>query len=156
MEIRPIRSEKEYEARLEEIEAFFEHEPEPGTSEADHFDLLAMVISDYEDRRWPIDPPHPIAAIRFAMEQRGYTQAELAKLLGSRSRASEILSKKRHLTVEMAWKLHRHWKIPAEALLRPYALVRTRSASAKDTARRPGRTRRAPSRTAGRKPRSLA
>jgi HTH-type transcriptional regulator/antitoxin HigA len=69
---------------------------------------------------WPIDPPDAIAAIRFQMDQKGLGQADFARLVGSRSRASEILSRKRPLTIKQAWKLHREWKIPAEALLRPY------------------------------------
>ena len=117
--IRPLRSEADYEAALREIEAYFEHEPEPGSAEADRFDLLALVIEDYEERRWPIDPPDPVDAIRFSMEISGRTQADLGRLLGSRQRASDILSGKRPLTLRMAWALNREWGIPAEALIKP-------------------------------------
>ncbi|MGD9618059.1 MAG: type II toxin-antitoxin system HigA family antitoxin [Alphaproteobacteria bacterium] len=120
MLIRPIRNEAEYEAALEEIERYFDREPVPGTPEADRFDILAMLIGAYERERWPIDPPEPIEAIQSYMEQRGYTQSDLADLLGSRSRASEILNRRRPLTMEMAWKLHRDWGLPAESLIRPY------------------------------------
>jgi HTH-type transcriptional regulator/antitoxin HigA len=117
--IRPIRTETEYEEALEQIERYFESEPKPGTSEADRFDLLALTIEDYERNRWPIDPPETIDAIRYRMETDGYTQADLGRLLGSRQRASDILTKKRPLTMKMAWKLHREWNIPAEALIAP-------------------------------------
>jgi HTH-type transcriptional regulator/antitoxin HigA len=117
--IRPLRSEADYDAALEEIERYFEHEPKPGTPEADRFDLLALIIEDYERKRWPIDPPGPIDAIRYRMETRGYTQGDLGRLLGSRQRASDILTGKRPLTMKMVWKLHREWDIPAEALIAP-------------------------------------
>lgn len=117
--IRPIRSETEYDEALEQIEQYFENEPKPGTPEADPFDLLALIVEDYERKRWPIDPPGTIDAIRYRMETGGYTQADLGRLLGSRQRASDILTSKRALTMRMAWKLHREWNIPAEALIAP-------------------------------------
>lgn len=119
--IRPIRSEAEYEAAVDEIERFFEDEPKKGSAEADRFDLLALVVEDYERRRWPIESPDPVEAIRYGMESGGRSQADLGRLLGSRQRASDILSRKRRLTMDMAWKLHREWGIPAEALIRPAA-----------------------------------
>ena len=118
--IRPIRNDADYEAALREIEVYFEREPEPGSTEADRFDLLALVIEDYEERRWPIDPPDPVDAIRFSMEISGRTQADLGRLLGSRQRASDVLSRKRPLTMRMAWALNREWGIPAEALIQPH------------------------------------
>src|SRR6202007_3361196 len=117
--IRPLHSEADYDAALKEIERYFENEPKPGTAEADHFDLLAMIIEDYERKRWPIEPPRTIEAIRYRMETGGYTQADLGRLLGSRQRASDILTRKRFLTMRMAWKLHREWNIPAQALIAP-------------------------------------
>ena len=117
--IRPLRTEADYDAALAEIERYFDKEPKPGTPNADRFDLLALVIEDYERRHWPIEPPDPVDAIRYRMEIGGYTQADLGRLLGSRQRASEVLSRKRRLTMQMAWKLHRDWDIPAEALIRP-------------------------------------
>jgi HTH-type transcriptional regulator/antitoxin HigA len=117
--IRPLRTEADYDAALREIETYFEHEPMPGSAAADRFDLLALVIEDYEEKRWPIDPPDPIDAIRFSMEINGRTQADLGRLLGSRQRASDILSGKRPLTMRMAWRLNREWGIPAEALIQP-------------------------------------
>ena len=93
----------------------------------DRFDALAALIEAYEAHHWRIDPPDPVAAIRARMQQAGYTQADLARLLGSRSRASEILARRRGLTMEQAYRLHQEWRIPAEALLRPIrsATIRT-------------------------------
>jgi len=127
--IRPLRSEADYDAALEEIERYFEDEPKPGTQEADRFDLLALIIEDYERKRWPIDPPDTIDAIRYRMETGGYTQADLGRLLGSRQRASDILTRKRALTMRMAWRLHREWGIPAEALITPPRTRARRSAA---------------------------
>ncbi|HZY22968.1 MAG: type II toxin-antitoxin system HigA family antitoxin [Microvirga sp.] len=117
MDIRPLRTEADYDAALAAIEAFFDDEPDPGSPEADAFDLLALVIADYERRHWPIDPPDPVDAIRYRMETGGFSQADLGRLLGSRQRASDILNRKRLLTLRMAKKLHREWGVPAEALL---------------------------------------
>src|SRR6202047_1441447 len=116
--IRPLHSEADYDA-LRQIERYFESEPKPGTPEADRFDLLALIIEDYERKRWPIEPPDTIDAIRSRMETGGYTPADLWRLLGSRQRASDILTRKRPLTMRMAWKLHREWNILAEALMAP-------------------------------------
>lgn len=126
--IRPIRNEAGYDAALKEIERYFEREPEPGTPEADRFDLLALVIEDYEDKRWPIETPDPVEAIKLKMEQKGFARADLAELIGSRSRASEILNRRRRLTADVIWKLNRKWGIPAESLIRPYKL-KTKSAT---------------------------
>jgi HTH-type transcriptional regulator / antitoxin HigA len=117
--IRPLRTDADHQAALEEIERYFENEPKPSTAEADRFELLALVIEDYERKRWPIEPPDAIDAIRYCMEMHGYTQADLGRLLGSRQRASEVLSGKRPLTMQMAWKLHRDWGVPAQALITP-------------------------------------
>src|ERR1051326_5847919 len=120
MNIRPIRTDADYNWALKEIEQYFEHKPKRGTPAADRFDVLATLIEAYEEKYWPIDPPDAVEAIRFRMEQSGLSQTDLARLIGSRSRASEILRRKRPLTLEQAWTLHREWHIPAEALLRPH------------------------------------
>jgi HTH-type transcriptional regulator/antitoxin HigA len=117
--IGPIRTERDYDRALKEIAQYFEREPRRNSPDADRFDVLAALIEAYEMKRWPVDPPDAVEAIRFRMEQAGLAQADLARLLGSRSRASEIMRGKRALTLEQAWKLHREWHIPAEALLRP-------------------------------------
>jgi HTH-type transcriptional regulator/antitoxin HigA len=117
--VRPIRSEAEYEAALDEIESYFDKQPEPGTPAGDRFDLLALVIEDYERKHWPVEAPDPVEAIRYRMQTGGFTQTDLGRLFGSRQRASDVLARKRPLTLEMAWKLHRAWAVPAEALLTP-------------------------------------
>lgn len=127
--IRPLRSERDYDAALEEIERYFDNEPKPGTPEGDRFDLLALVIEDYERKHWPIDPPDAVDAIRYRMETGEHTQADLGRLLGSRQRASDILTRKRPLTMKMAWRLHREWGIPAEALIAPPQTRGRRSAA---------------------------
>ncbi|HEX4367762.1 MAG TPA: XRE family transcriptional regulator [Rhodopila sp.] len=119
MDIRPLRTEADYDWALAEIEPYFINPPPVDTAEAERFDVLAMLIEAYEARHWPIDPPDPVDAIRARMELSDYTQADLARLLGSRSRASEILARRRGLTMEQAYRLHREWHIPAEALIRP-------------------------------------
>jgi len=126
--IQPLRNESDYESAVDEIEIYFDNEPKPGTPAADRFDLLALVIDDYERRRWPIEPPDPVDAIRYRMETRGYTQADLGRLLGSRQRASDILRRRRRLTMQMAWRLYREWGIPAEALIRPRRRRRSHAA----------------------------
>jgi HTH-type transcriptional regulator / antitoxin HigA len=127
--VRPIRSEADYDAALEEIERYFENEPKPGSPEADRFDLLALIIEDYERERWPIEPPDTVDAIRYRMEAGGYTQADLGRLLGSRQRASDTLTRKRTRTMKMAWKLHHEWHIPAEVLIAPPRTRERRSAA---------------------------
>jgi HTH-type transcriptional regulator/antitoxin HigA len=127
--IRPLRSEADYDAALAEIERYFDNEPRVGTPQADRFDMLALVIEDYERKHWPIDPPDTVDAIRYRMETGGFTQADLGRLLGSRQRASDILTRNRPLTMKMAWKLHREWGIPAEALISPPRVRRPRRAA---------------------------
>jgi len=118
--IRPLRDETDYDWALAEVEKYFEREPKRGTPDADRFDVLAALIEAYEAQRWPIGLPDPVDAILWRMDQDGLTQTDLAKLLGSRSRASEILNRRRVLTIEQAYRLHREWRIPAEVLLQPY------------------------------------
>jgi HTH-type transcriptional regulator/antitoxin HigA len=115
--LRPIRSQSDYEAALAEIEAFFDDEPERGTPEADRFEVLSILIGKYEDEHFPIPAPTPLEGLRFRMEHAGRTQADLAHLLGSRSRASEILAGKRELTLDQIRKLHREWRIPVAILV---------------------------------------
>jgi HTH-type transcriptional regulator/antitoxin HigA len=130
MNIRPLRTEADYEWALAEIEPYFVEPPPLESPDAERFDVLAALIEAYEAHHWPIDPPDPVAAIRARMEQSGFTQADLARLLGSRSRAAELLARRRSLTMEQAWRLHQEWHIPATSLLQP---IRTQ----------PGATRRA-------------
>jgi len=120
MDIRPIRSEADYDWALREVERYFDQEPEPGTPEADRFDVLSALIAAYEAKHWPIEPADPVDAITYVMDVRGLTQADLAALLGSRSRASEILSRRRPISKEQAYVIHRAWGVPAECFLQPH------------------------------------
>jgi len=122
MDIRPIRNEADYEWALAEIEQYFDQEPARGTPEADRFEVLADLIEVYEARHWPIEHAHPIEMIEYRMELGGFQAKDLAEVLGSKSRASEILNRKRPITLDMARKLHDAWGIPAEVLIRPYKL----------------------------------
>jgi HTH-type transcriptional regulator / antitoxin HigA len=125
MEIQPIRNDQDHRAALGEIEACWEA-PE-GSEAGERLELLVTLVEAYEARRWPIsgnDDFDPIDTLRYAIDELGHTQTELGELLGSRSRASEILSRRRMLTVEMIHKISAAWKIPAELLVRPYRPVR--------------------------------
>jgi HTH-type transcriptional regulator/antitoxin HigA len=125
MDIRPIRTDKDHRAALAEIDACW-GAPE-GTEGGDRLDVLLALVDAYEEKRWPIQIDEnfdPIDVLNHAIEELGHTQAELAELLGSRSRASEILSRRRALTVEMIHKIGKAWKIPADLLVRPYKIER--------------------------------
>lgn len=112
-----IRSEAEYEAALAEFETYFDDEPQPGSPEASRFELLGLVLAKYEEERWPIAPTTPLDALKFRMEQGGHSQTDLANLLGSRSRASEIINGKRELNLDQIRLLAREWHIPVGALV---------------------------------------
>lgn len=122
MEIHPIRTETDYEPAVAEIERLWG--AEPGTDDGDKLDILATLVEKYENEHWPIDTARvdPIDMLNYLIEEGGHTQAELAELLGSRSRASEILNRRRALTVEMIFRISEAWKVPAELLIRPYRL----------------------------------
>jgi HTH-type transcriptional regulator/antitoxin HigA len=123
MEIRPIRNDDDHRAALAEIEACW-GAPE-GTEMGDKLDVLLALVDAYEEKRWPLDIDEsfdPVDVLNHAIEELGHTQAELAELLGSRPRASEILSRRRALTVEMIHKISSAWKIPADLLVRPYRI----------------------------------
>jgi len=116
-EIRPIRDEADYDAALAEVDQYFRNEPKRGTPEGDRFEVLLALLGAYEREHWPIEAPDAVSMIREVMLLRHYTQSDLATLLGSRSRASELLNRRRSLTIKQARKLHREWNIPAESLL---------------------------------------
>jgi HTH-type transcriptional regulator/antitoxin HigA len=121
-DIRPLRNEDDYDEALNDIAVYFENEPAPGSTEADRFDLLALVIADYEAKHWAIEAPDAPDLLRGQMEKKGLKQTDLAAVLGSKSRASEVMNRHRHLTLQQAWKLHTAWQIPTDALIRPYPL----------------------------------
>jgi HTH-type transcriptional regulator / antitoxin HigA len=123
MDIHPIRSDEDHRAALKEIHSYW-GAPE-GSEEGDRLDVLLALVDVYEEKQWPIDIDEnfdPIDVLNHAIEEFGHTQAELAELLGSRSRASEILSRRRALTVDMIHKISRAWKISADLLVRPYRI----------------------------------
>ncbi|WP_164729863.1 helix-turn-helix domain-containing protein [Rhodomicrobium lacus] len=122
MDIRPIRTAEDHAWALAEIARYFEDQPAPGTPEADRFDVLADLIDAYEARHFPIEAVEPIDLLRTHMEVTGKTQTDLAALLGSRARASEVLNRRRALTVDMIHKISTGWGIPADCLVRPYHL----------------------------------
>lgn len=122
--IRPIRNEDDYDWALAEIERYFDQEPEPGSAEADRFDILAALIEAYENRHWPIEAPDPVDALRSYIDEHHMTVSDLADVLGSAPRATEILRRKRPLSLRMIRKLTARWKIPAEVLIAPYHLDR--------------------------------
>ena len=122
MDIHPIRTEQEHTAALEEIDALWG--AEEGTSAADRLSVLTTLVDAYEQDHFVLPAIDPVEAIRARMDMEGLTQADLAELVGSQSRASEILNRKRGLTMEMAHKLHTEWQIPAELLITPYELKR--------------------------------
>jgi HTH-type transcriptional regulator/antitoxin HigA len=117
-EIRPLRNEDDCDAALKAIEAYFENEPALGSVDADRFDLLALVIADYEAKHWAIEAPDAPGLLRARMAQRGWKQADLGAVLRSKARAWEVLNRHRHLTLRQAWKLHTEWHIPTDALIR--------------------------------------
>ncbi|NVN87362.1 MAG: helix-turn-helix domain-containing protein [Rhodopseudomonas sp.] len=118
MNIRPIRNDDDHAAALAEIEKLWG--AAAGSDDGDKLDILATLVEKYEDTRWPVDDSaDPIDLLQFAISELGHSQAELAELLGSRSRASEVLNRKRALTVEMIRTISAAWKIPADLLVRP-------------------------------------
>jgi HTH-type transcriptional regulator / antitoxin HigA len=117
VEVNPIRSEADYEAALAEIERLWG--AKAGTQEGDRLDVLATLIDAYENDHHPIDPPDPIEAIKFRMEQRGLTRRDLEAILGTRARVAEVLNRKRDLSIGMIRRLHERLGISAEVLIRP-------------------------------------
>lgn len=115
MNIQPIKTEKDYQAAIDRIEALWGSEKD--TRGGDELDLLVTLVEAYEMKHFPIAPPDPIDAIKFRMEQMGLTNADLEEYLGSQSRVSEILNRKRNLTLKMVKSLYKGLKIPAEILL---------------------------------------
>ena len=115
MEIQPIRTNADHEAALARIEALWD--ARPGTPEHDELEVLSVLVSAYEDEHWPVLPPDPVDAIKFHMEQNGFRQKDLAGVIGSASRASEVLNRRRPLTVEMIKALHAAWSVPLESLI---------------------------------------
>jgi HTH-type transcriptional regulator / antitoxin HigA len=120
--VRPIRTEADYDAALAETDALMD--AEPGTPEGDRLDVLVTLIEAYEARHWPIEAPDPIDAIRVRMEQKGLLQRDLEPMIGSRARVSEVLGRKRALTLPMIRRLCRGLDLPADVLIQETPLAR--------------------------------
>ncbi|MDP9230628.1 MAG: helix-turn-helix domain-containing protein [Bacteroidota bacterium] len=118
MTIKPIKTKKDYQQALARLDMIFD--AKKGSNEGDELEVLGILIERYEDEHFPIGFPDPIEAIKFRMEQMGYNQTDLAKIVGLKSRASEILNKKRKLSLDMIRQLHKTLKIPTEVLVQAY------------------------------------
>jgi HTH-type transcriptional regulator / antitoxin HigA len=116
-DIKPIRSETDYEAALAEVEGLWG--ARSGTPKGDRLDVLATLIDAYESEHHPMDPPDPIEAIKFRMEQQGLSRKDLEGILGSRTRIAEVFNRRRGLSINMIRRLHEKLGISAEVLIRP-------------------------------------
>jgi HTH-type transcriptional regulator / antitoxin HigA len=126
MDIRPIRTDADHRRALAKIERLWG--AADGTPEGDKLDVLVTLVEAYEERRWPLKSRRrcdPVDVLHYAIDELGHTEAELARILGSRSRASEILARRRPLTLEMIQKITARWKIPADLLVQPYRVSAT-------------------------------
>lgn len=120
MDIKPIRSDADHRAAVDEIRALWDAAPD--SPEEDRLDILATLVDEYERKRWPIDKLDPVEAIEAAMQSEGHTRADLAALVGQ-NRATEILSRKRALTLPMIRAISAAWHVPTEVLVREYQLT---------------------------------
>ncbi len=118
MNCKLIKTEKDYQIALKRLEVIFDSKK--GSKNGDELELLSLLIDNYEKEKFPIDLPDPIEAIKFRMEQLGYSQKDLTEVIGLKSRVSEILNRKRKLTLDMIRKLHEVLGIPTEVLVREY------------------------------------
>jgi HTH-type transcriptional regulator/antitoxin HigA len=118
MDIKPVRTETDYDAALARIDEIWNSAP--GTSESDELDVLSVLVEDYEKKHHPIPPPDPIEAIKFRMEQMGLSRRDLEPYIGSRGRVAEVLNRKRGLSIEMIRNLSEGLGISAEVLVAKY------------------------------------
>ena len=119
MDIRPIRTKRDYEAALREIDTLMT--AKRGTPKGDRLDVLATLVEAYEAKHFPLDLPDPVEAIKLVMEQRNLTVKDLVPYIGRANRVYEVLNRRRSLTMAMVWKLHRGLGIPAESLIKQAA-----------------------------------
>ena len=117
MDIRPIKTDADYRAALNDIENLMMAEPD--TVEGEKLDILVTLVEAYEAKHFPMDLPDPVEAIKFEMERKGLTVKDLESMIGKSNRVYEILNHKRSLTLKMIWKLHEGLGIPAESLIKP-------------------------------------
>ena len=122
MEIKPIKTEADYEAALEEVQRLLK--AKPGSAEADRLEVLTTLVEAYEEKHYAIPLPDPIEAILYHMESRGLSRRELEPFIGSRARVSEILNRKRPLTMDMVRNLYKGLGISAEVLIQPYMTLK--------------------------------
>jgi HTH-type transcriptional regulator/antitoxin HigA len=115
MKIHPIKSERDYESAIAGVERLWG--AIEGSEKGDSLDILLVLIEDYENKHYPIDPPDPIEAIKFRMEQMNLSRAELEGIIGSRGRVSEVLNRRRGLSLNMIRSLHSNLHIPLESLI---------------------------------------
>lgn len=137
MKAKILKTEEEYETALELVSQLLDAAPD--TAEEEDLDLWSMLVEQYEAKHYPIDPPDPIEAIKFRMDQLGLQQKDLTRFIPAKSKVSEVLSRKRRLSLPMIRALHKHLGIPAEVLVREVKLVRTggmRPTSAKKVIRK--------------------
>lgn len=118
MTIKPIKTKKDYQQALVRLEVIFDSKK--GSPKGDELEILGMLVDNYEKENFPVGFPDPVEAIKFRMEQLGYTQSDLANVVGLKSRASEILSRKRKLSLEMIRQIHDSLNIPTEVLIQAY------------------------------------
>ena len=118
MDLKPIRNEKDYQNALNRLEDIFD--AKKGTKKGDELEILSILIDNYENQNFPIEMPDPIEAIKFRMEQMGMKQKDLAEVVGFKSRVSEILNRKRKLSIDMIRKLNSSLRIPTEVLIQDY------------------------------------
>jgi HTH-type transcriptional regulator/antitoxin HigA len=118
MNIKPLKTKKDYSLAMSRLEKIFDSKP--GTPEGDELEILGILIEKYESAHYPIDFPDPIEAIKFRMEQLGFNQNDLVKVIGFKSRVSEIMSKKRKLSLDMIRKLNSSLNILTEVLIKEY------------------------------------
>ena len=118
MTIKPIKTQKDYKQALARLEILFD--AKKGSAEGDELEILGMLVDNYENENFPVGFPDPVEAILFRMEQLGYNQSDLANVVGLKSRASEILNRKRKLSLEMIRQIHDKLNIPTEVLIQAY------------------------------------
>jgi HTH-type transcriptional regulator/antitoxin HigA len=116
-EVRPIRTTADYEKAMSDVERLWGSKS--GTPEGDRLDVLATLIDAYEAEQYPMEPPDPVEAIKFRMEQQGLTRKDLEPLIGTRTRVAEVLNRRRGLSIGMIRRLHDRLGISAEVLIRP-------------------------------------
>jgi HTH-type transcriptional regulator/antitoxin HigA len=142
MNIRPVKTAADHELALQEIESLFD--ASPNTPEGDRLEVLTTLVEAYEQQQFSIPLPDPIEAIVYHMESRGLTRRDLESQIGNRARVSEILNRKRPLTLRMIQRLHTEQGIPAEVLLRPYRLSRSAARKSSPPHKGPGLAKPAP------------